>query len=59
MNKVRPAVHALAAHQKGILGQRIGIAIVDTGLTTHPDYHSRITGWYDALYQKSKPYDDN
>ena len=59
MNKVRPAVHATTAHQKGILGQRMGIAIVDTGLTMHPDYRSRIIGWYDALYGKPEPYDDN
>lgn len=59
MNKVRLAVHTAAAHQNGILGQRVGIAIVDTGLTQHPDYRSRIIGWYDALYGKQEPYDDN
>lgn len=59
MNKVRHAVHAAAAHQSGILGQGIGIAIVDTGLTPHPDYRSRMTGWYDALYDRQEPYDDN
>ena len=46
-------------HKQGILGKGIGVAIVDTGLFPHPDYRSRITGWYDALYQKPAPYDDN
>lgn len=59
MNKVRHAVHMTAVHQSGIFGQGIGIAIVDTGLTPHPDYRSRIIGWYDALYGRQEPYDDN
>lgn len=59
MNKVRQTVHTTAVHQSGIFGQGIGIAIVDTGLTPHPDYRSRIIGWYDALYDRQNPYDDN
>lgn len=59
MNRVRKAVFSEAVHKQGILGKGIGIAIVDTGLFPHPDYRSRITGWYDALYQKPAPYDDN
>ncbi len=59
MNKVRLAVNTAAAHQNGILGQGIGIAVVDTGLTKHPDYRSRITAWYDTLYGRPEPYDDN
>ena len=59
MNRVRKAVFSEAVHKQGILGKGIGVAIVDTGLFPHPDYRSRITGWYDALYQKPAPYDDN
>ena len=59
MNRVCKAVFSEAVHKQGILGKGIGIAIVDTGLFPHPDYRSRITGWYDALYQKPAPYDDN
>ena len=55
MNRVRKAVFSEAVHKQGILGKGIGIAIVDTGLFPHPDYRSRITGWYDALYQKPAP----
>ena len=50
MNRVCKAVFSEAVHKQGILGKGIGIAIVDTGLFPHPDYRSRITGWYDALY---------
>lgn len=59
MNRVCKAVFSEAVHKQGILGKGIGVAIVDTGLFPHPDYRSRITGWYDALYQKPAPYDDN
>lgn len=59
MHKVRLAVHTKAIHQQGIGGQGIGIAIVDTGLTPHPDYRDRIIGWYDSLYGRTEPYDDN
>lgn len=59
MNKVRYSVHSASAYQNGIRGQGIVIAIVDTGLTPHPDYRSRIVGWYDALHGKKEPYDDN
>ena len=59
MNKVRLAVHTKAVHQRGIGGQGIGIAVVDTGLTPHPDYRDRIIGWYDPLYGRTEPYDDN
>lgn len=59
MNQIRTIVHAESAHQKGILGQGIGIAILDTGISPHPDYKDRITGWYDALNNRSTPYDDS
>ncbi|MCH5265977.1 MAG: S8 family peptidase [Lachnospiraceae bacterium] len=59
MNHVRKAVRVEHAHRLGILGQNIGIAIVDTGLSKHPDFRSRITGWYDAMYHRSSPYDDS
>ena len=58
MNRARPLVHAYAAHRQNILGQGVGIAIVDTGLSLHPDFGSRITGWCDTLYAGRKPYDD-
>lgn len=59
MNHVRNVVHSYSAQGRGIRGKGIGIAIVDTGLSPHPDYCTRITGWYDALKGSSSPYDDS
>ncbi len=59
MNRVRNIVHCSAAHRKHITGDGVGIAIMDTGLAPHPDYRSRIVGWYDTLFGKKRPYDDS
>lgn len=59
MNHVRTVVRSAFAHKQGIYGQEIGIAIVDTGLSPHPDYRSRIVGWYDAIHKSARPYDDS
>lgn len=59
MNHVRTVVRSSYAHKRGIYGQGIGIAIVDTGLSPHPDYRSRIVGWYDAIHKSARPYDDS
>lgn len=59
MNRVRNIVQIGNAHQRGITGNGIGIAIVDTGLSPHPDYRDRIIGWYDAVNRKRFPYDDS
>lgn len=59
MNHVRNIVRVSAAHRQGITGKGVNIAIVDTGLSLHPDYQPRITGWYDALKGSPSPYDDS
>lgn len=59
MNRVRNIVHSASVHRQNILGRNVGIAIVDTGLSPHPDYRSRITGWYDTLHGEKNPYDDS
>lgn len=41
------------------LGDRIGVAILDTGIVPHPDYVNRIAAFYDVLHGKKTPYDDN
>lgn len=59
MKQANQLLHSAAPHQQGYWGQNIGIAIVDTGLTPHPDYRERIIGWYDVLHRRPFPYDDN
>lgn len=59
MNHVRNIVRANPAHQTGITGAGIRTAIMDTGLSAHPDYCQRIRGWYDAIRDYPLPYDDS
>lgn len=59
MKKVIEIVHGHSSFRNGFYGQNVGIAIIDTGLTPHPDYRNRIVGWTDILHGRPTPYDDN
>ncbi|MBU9735372.1 S8 family peptidase [Diplocloster agilis] len=59
MNRVRNLLGCESAYKQHILGQGIGVAILDTGVNPHPDLQGRIMGFYDVLHQKTRPYDDN
>lgn len=59
MNHVRNILHVDDFHRQGITGKGVGIAIVDSGLCDHPDFASRIIGWYDPLTGYRHPYDDS
>ncbi len=59
MNHVREIVKADAVHQKGILGKGSCIAILDSGICSHPDFENRVIGWYDTVNGRTRPYDDN
>lgn len=59
MNLARTTIHAQTAYDNTFYGEGIGIAIVDTGVSMHPDLRDRIVGWYDAVHGNSHPYDDN
>ncbi len=59
MNQVRNIVRANGAHKQGITGREVRVAILDTGLSPHPDYCDRIRGWYDAINDHPLPYDDS
>lgn len=59
MNRVREIVNVNGIHARGIRGKGTCIAILDSGISQHPDFGSRITGWYDAINGKPLPYDDN
>lgn len=45
-------------HKKA-LGQEIGIAVLDTGISLHPDVKDRISGFRDEVGRRLLPYDDN
>ncbi|MDY3918640.1 MAG: S8 family peptidase [Candidatus Limivivens sp.] len=59
MDRVRQTVHAQEAYRKGILGQGITVAVLDTGLAPHPDFGGRIAGFRDFLHRKNQCYDDS
>lgn len=54
-------IHAWDAHKNGILGEGIGIAVLDTGISPHPDFFlqgNRIAAFADFVNGRSFPYDD-
>ncbi|PWJ28197.1 serine protease AprX [Faecalicatena orotica] len=40
------------------LGQGVRVAVLDTGITLHPDFDRRIIGFRDFVHNKEKIYDD-
>ena len=54
-------IHSHTAHLAGILGNGIGIAVLDSGIYPHPDFFTcgcRISAFYDFINHRSAPYDD-
>lgn len=44
---------------KKILGQGVGVAVLDTGISLHPDFDNRISHFHDIIYERNMVYDDN
>ncbi|MCR5792446.1 MAG: S8 family peptidase [Lachnospiraceae bacterium] len=62
MNRVSHLVHAEYAHQNGIFGKGVGVAILDTGIAGHPDFlyrRNRIAAFVDFVSGRNGIYDDN
>ncbi|GHU61611.1 hypothetical protein FACS189418_1550 [Clostridia bacterium] len=57
MNRVRSIIQAPTLDAP-YLGQNIGIAVLDTGIYPHPDFHQRIAGFFDVTHMRKKIYDD-
>lgn len=50
------------ARKRGISGKGVGVAVVDTGVSLHPDLiqdKNRIIAFQDFIHGRTKPYDDN
>ena len=45
--------------QNKITGKGVVCAVLDTGITQHPDLVGRIVGWKDCVQGKKTIYDDN
>lgn len=58
MDRVRAAVSAKEAYKRGIRGKGVSVAVLDTGISPHPDFSGRILGFQDFLGGKRESYDD-
>lgn len=62
MDRVSEVIHLKWAHSQNILGQGIGVAVLDTGIVPHPDFvntQNRIVAFQDFVNGNNKMYDDN
>lgn len=62
LNVASPAIKAKRFNRRGLTGKDITIAVVDTGISPHPDLTTptnRIIAFKDFVKNKSNPYDDN
>lgn len=59
MNQVRKKLRADYAYKNGITGRGITVAVMDTGISYHPDFANRILHFADFTQGKMRCYDDN
>ena len=59
MNTVRKLLKIDCIEEKGIIGQDIVVAILDTGMAEHPDLKEKIILFKDFVGNREKCYDDN
>lgn len=59
MNTVRKLLKIDYIEEKGIFGQDIVVAILDTGMAEHPDLKGKIILFKDFIGDREKCYDDN
>lgn len=61
MKKVKKAVNYWCEDTIGqrFLGQGVGVAVLDTGISLHPDFDRRICCFQDRVHGKHMVYDDN
>lgn len=59
MKQARALLHVNWAHDRKLFGEGVGVAVIDTGLYSHPDFENRVAAFYDPLHGKEENYDDN
>lgn len=59
MERVRKLIHAGLPHGEGYFGSGSTVAILDTGITMHPDFKNRVLSFHDFVNGRSNIYDDN
>ena len=59
MERVRKMIHTELPHGEGFFGKGSTVAILDTGISMHPDFKNRILDFRDFVNERSGVYDDN
>lgn len=62
MNRVNDIIESNWAHEHNYLGDGVGVAIVDTGISLHKDFiegGNRVIAFEDFINGRQEPYDDN
>ncbi len=59
MERVRKMIHTELPHGEGFFGKGSTVAILDTGISMHPDFKNRILDFRDFVNGRSGIYDDN
>jgi serine protease AprX len=58
MRKVRQMLGINNLHKRGIMGENVNVAVLDSGIESHPDFDNRIIGFKDFVNGRYKNYDD-
>lgn len=58
MRKVRADLGIDKIHAKGIMGEGVVVAVLDSGISRHPDFDNRVIYFKDFINGRLFPYDD-
>ncbi len=59
MNQARKDINCERVYSMGITGKGVGVAVLDTGIYLHEDFHDRVAAFQDFVGRRKSPYDDN
>lgn len=59
MDRVKRIINASYAYRRGYFGEGVGVAVMDTGISSHPDFEHRIAVFRDYIGGQQQMYDDN
>lgn len=59
MERVRKLIHTELAYREGYFGRNSVVVILDTGISTHPDFRNRILFFKDFVNGRTGVYDDH
>ena len=59
LDTASPTINSDVLKEKGLTGEGVTIAVIDTGIHPHKDLQGRIVGFMDFVNDKNASYDDN